>query len=54
MILNEDGKIIEDEKEIRNIFNSFFIEKNFNLRENIDQTMVTDPTEKLKKKMDLT
>ena len=32
--LNEDGKIIEDEKEIGNIFNSFFIEKIINLREN--------------------
>ena len=49
LILNEDGKKIEDEKEIGNIFNSFFIEKIINLRENIDQ-MVTDPTEKLKKK----
>jgi hypothetical protein len=51
LTLNEDGKKIEDEKEIGNIFNSFFIEKIFNLRENIDQ-MVTDPTEKLKKKME--
>jgi hypothetical protein len=49
LTLNEDGKIIEDEKEIGNIFNSFFIEKIINLRENIDQTMVKDPTEKLKK-----
>jgi hypothetical protein len=52
LTLNEDGKIIEDEKEIGNIFNSFFIEKIINLRENIDQTMVTDPTEKPKKKME--
>ena len=52
LTLNEDGKIIEDEKEIGNIFNSFFIEKIINLRENIDQKMVTDPTEKLKKKME--
>jgi hypothetical protein len=52
LTVNEDGKIIEDEKEIGNIFNSFFIEKIINLRENIDQTMVTDPTEKLKEKME--
>ena len=48
----DNGKIIKDEKEIGNIFNSFFVEKSTNLRENIDQTMVTDPTEKLKKKME--
>jgi hypothetical protein len=52
LTLNEDGKIIEDEKEIGNLFSLFFIEKIINLRENIDQTMVTDPTEKLKKKME--
>jgi hypothetical protein len=49
LTLIEDGKIIEYEKEIGNIFNSFFIEKIINLRENIDQTMVTDPTENKEK-----
>jgi hypothetical protein len=33
----DNGKIIKDEKEIGNIFNSFFIENIINLRENIDR-----------------
>ena len=52
LILNEDGKKIEDEKEIGNLFNSFFKEKIIKLRNNIDQTMVIDPFKKLKKKME--
>ncbi len=52
LTLNEEGKIIEDEKEIGKIFNSFFTKIIINLRENIDQKMVRDPTEKLKKKIE--
>ena len=49
--LNENGTIIEDEVEIANIFNNFFIGKIQKLRENIDQSYVEDPLEKLRKKM---
>jgi hypothetical protein len=36
-------------KEIGNLFNSFFKNKIINLRENIDQAMVTSQTEKQQK-----
>ena len=48
--LIEDGKIIEDEKEVADVFNSFFVEKIKDL--NIDHSMVEDPCTRLREKME--
>ena len=37
IILEEDGKKIEDEEQVANIFNDFFVEKIQNLQDNIDK-----------------
>ena len=50
--LNEAGKILEDEKEIAEVFNEYFVEKIEKLKENIDKRYVEEPLEKLKKKME--
>ena len=49
--LNENGAMIEDEIEIANTFNYFFVSKIEKLRENINQNHVEDLLEKLRKKM---
>ena len=41
--LMEDDKLIDDEKEVANKLNEFFIEKIKNLKDNIDVTKVVDP-----------
>ena len=48
--LKEEEKIIEDEKEIAETFNKFFVEKIANLKKNIED-LKKDPLEKLKKRM---
>ena len=50
--LNEAGKILEDKKEIAEVFNEFFVEKIEKLKKNIDKKYLEEPLEKLKKKMD--
>jgi hypothetical protein len=50
--LVEDGEIIEDEKEVADIFNTFFVSKISDPKDNIDSTKVEDPLTRLKKKMD--
>jgi hypothetical protein len=49
MTPNEDGKVIEHKKRNWKLINSFFKNKIINLRENIDQAMVTSQTEKQQK-----
>ena len=46
--LNENGTIIEQESEIAEIFNSFFVDKIQDLKQNIDQNLLEDPLIKLK------
>ncbi len=50
--LVEDGEIIEDEREVADIFNTFFVSKISDPKDNIDSTKVEDPLTRLKKKMD--
>ena len=50
--LEEEGRMIENEKEIADIFNDYFIEKIENLKRNINKEYVKDPLEKLKRKME--
>ena len=47
MKLKEDGKIIEDEKEIADIFNNFFKEKIDTIKQNIETIPEKDPMEKI-------
>ena len=49
--LMEEGVLIEDEVEVANILNDFFVEKIHNLQENIDKNMVENPFTKLEEKM---
>ena len=49
--LQEEDEIIEKEEEIANIFNNFFVEKIQVLKDGIDKNIITDPLEKLEKKM---
>ena len=50
-ILKEGEQDITDEKEIAEIFNSYFIDKIEDLKKNIDNSQVKDPTEKLREKV---
>ena len=50
-IKNGDVETV-DEKEIANTFNKFFVDKVANLKQNIDLSIIKDPLEKLKKKME--
>ena len=50
-ILIEEGKKIEDEKEVSEIFNEFFINKIRDIKNNIDQSKVEDPIKKLEDKL---
>jgi len=50
--LIEEEEVIEDEEQIGNIFNNFFVEKIFLLKSGIDQKYVKEPLEKLRKKME--
>ena len=43
---------IEDELEIAEIFNEYFINKNCDLKQNIDQNYIEDPIPKLAKSME--
>ena len=52
IVLVEDNKTIEDEREVAEIFNDFFIDKINLLKENIDQSKVEDPCTRLKEKME--
>ena len=52
IILVENGKTIEDEKEVADVFNNFFVEKIQDLKDNIDQTLVEDAFKRLKEKME--
>ena len=49
--LNINGKIINDEKEVAEKFNEFFVEKIALLKQDIDKTLIKDPLEKLANKM---
>ena len=49
--LKEGEETIEDEEKIAEIFNKYFVDKIENLKDNIDQEYVKNPTEKLKEKM---
>ena len=49
--LKDGGKETEDEQEIADTFNKFFVDKLANLKKNIDPEMKKDPLEKLRKKM---
>ena len=51
IILNEDGIEITDGKEVAEIFNNFFIQKIEKLKDNIDTSIVEDPLERLRNKM---
>ena len=51
-ILEENGEEIEDEKEIADIFNDYFIQKMERLKENTNKDYVKEPLERLKKKLD--
>ena len=46
--LKEENEIITDEADIAEIFNTFFIQKIQDIKENIDQSQAQDPTTKLK------
>ena len=48
--LKENGKVIEKEEKIANIFNNYFIGKIEHLKNNINKDYVKDTLEKLKKK----
>ena len=50
--LLEEGKIVEDEKEVADIFNNFFVTKISDLKDNIDSSKVEDPLTRLKKKIE--
>ena len=50
-ILIEEGVKIEEEHKVAKIFNDFFIKKISDLKDNIDQSKVEDPTQKLEDKM---
>ena len=50
--LKEEGKIIEDEKEIAETMNDFFVNKIEDLKVKIDDTLKSDPLEQLKKKVE--
>jgi hypothetical protein len=50
--LVENGKKTEDEKEVAEVFNSFFVEKIQDLKNNIDQSKVEDPFIRLREKME--
>ena len=49
--LVEDGVEVDDEQQIADKMNEFFVEKVAGLKKNIDKTMVKDPLEKIKKKL---
>ena len=49
--LKEDNMMIDDEQVIANTFNSFFIDKISNLKDNIDKSFIEDPLRRLKSKM---
>ena len=50
--LKEESGVIEEEKEIAEVFNKFFVEKIEKLKEGIDKDYVKEPLEKLKKKLE--
>jgi len=50
-IINTEGKILAEEKEVAEAFNEYFIEKIQLLKENIDRTKVEDPLARLREKM---
>ena len=50
--LIEGEQVIEDEEQIGNIFNNFFVEKIFLLKSGIDQKYVKEPLTKLRKKLE--
>ena len=50
--LIEGEQVIENEEQIGNIFNNFFVEKIFLLKSGIDQKYVKEPLTKLRKKME--
>ena len=47
--LKEGDKIITAESEVANIFNHYFIDKLYNLKEGKDKSKIKDPEELLKK-----
>ena len=49
---NDKGEDIEDEKEIAETFNSFFVTKIENLKATIDESIKDDPLKLLKKKVE--
>ena len=49
--LIEEGKTINDEQEVAEIFNDFFINKISNIKDNIDQNRVEDPIKRLEEKL---
>ena len=50
--LKSNDEIMVDQEEIANTFNSYFVEKINDLKSNIDTSLVEDPLEKLKSKME--
>ena len=48
MVLDMDGSKVEDDREIAEAMNNFFIQKIADLREGIDQSMTEDPLKRLK------
>ena len=50
--LIEGEQVIEDEEQVGNLFNNFFVETIFLLKSGIDQKHVKEPLTKLRKKME--
>ena len=50
-VISFNGRLIEEEQEVAEAFNDYFIEKIDLLKKGIDQTLTTDPLEKLANKM---
>ena len=50
-IMNKEGKIITEEKEVAETFNKFFVEKVEDLKHGIDKTLIEDPLVRLKERM---
>ena len=51
LTLNENGKIIENEGEVAEILNDYFITKIQDLKSSIDPQMMEDPIQRLEKKL---
>ena len=50
-IKTEEDVVLTDEKQIAETFNDYFVNKIDTLKEDIDQSLICDPLDKLAKKM---